>query len=228
MRQIFLDLETTGLDPVEHRVVEVAAYSYIDRRQEDDGFHRYCDPQRDVEEDAFRIHGLARDFLREHPLFESFAADLQEFLRGGEVIIHNANFDTQFLDVEFAKCNLPPLADIAAKITCSLELARYKFPDMRRHRLVDLCSRFGVDDSARVQHSASLDTQLLAQVFFAMHREQMPMEMPSGKQEHVAVAACPVLHLAASADENAAHEQFLQDMEEQSGVPSLWRKFGES
>ena len=223
MRQIFLDTETTGLSPRDgHRIIEVVALAYHQRRPLDDGcFHRFCNPQRDIDADAQKVHGISTEYLADKSVFSEIAPALQDFLRGGEIIIHNAAFDCEFLDAEFSRCGLPPMKQISGRITCSLVLSRQKNP-LRRHRLEDLCRHFGVDDSARVTHSALLDARLLAQVYYAMTREQMPMDIRAAAAEIKPAAA--VRLLTASPAEVAAHEAYLSDMEEESSLAAVWRR----
>lgn len=225
MKQIFLDTETTGLEAERgHRIIEVVALSYHDRRMAEDGrFHHFCNPRRAIDIDAQKVHGIDADFLADKPEFSEIAAALQDFLRGGEVIIHNAAFDRAFLDAEFARCKMPPLNEIC-NVSCSLEMSRAKIPGMRHHRLEDLCRHFGVDDSARTTHNALLDAKLLAQVYFAMTREQMPMAMSSGAVRRTSLRAAPVITRAASEAELSAHEEFLAAMEKETGVKPIWRR----
>lgn len=225
MRQIFLDTETTGLEAERgHRIIEVVALSYLDRRQTEAGrVHYFCNPHRAIDPDAQKVHGIDVEFLADKPDFSVVAEELRDFLRGGEVIIHNAAFDSGFLNAEFARCKLSPLEDIC-RVVCSLEMSRAKVQGLRRHRLEDLCKHFGVDDSSRTTHNALLDAQLLAQVYFAMTREQMPMAMPSRGAPRMSLRAAPVITRAVSAQELAAHEAFLTAMEEETGVKPIWRR----
>lgn len=225
MKQIFLDTETTGLSARDgHRIIEVVALAYHQRRPLDEGcFHRFCNPQRDIDAGAQKVHGISAEFLSDKPPFAEFAPILQDFLRGGEIIIHNAAFDCEFLDAEFARCELPPMKQISGRVTCSLEMSRRKNTALRHHRLEDLCRYWGVDDSARVKHSALLDAQLLAQVYYAMTREQMPMNMRAVAAPAVTAAAAVRL-VAAKPLEVAAHESYLDDMEKESSVTAIWRR----
>ena len=225
MRQIFLDTETTGLEAERgHRIIEVVALSYQDRRQaEDDKFHHFCNPQRAIDAEAQKVHGIDSEFLADKPAFAEIAPALQDFLRGGEVVIHNAAFDRSFLDAEFARCKLPPTAEIC-KIVCSLEMSRAKVPGLRHYRLEDLCRHFGVDDSARTTHNALLDAKLLAQMYFAMTREQMPMAMSYRAARRTPQRAAPIIARPASEKELAAHEAFLDAMEKETGAPPIWRR----
>ena len=181
-REIFLDTETTGLEVKNnHKIIEVAAIAYQNRKALDGGiFHSYCNPQRDIEVEAQKVHGMDASFLKDKPLFADIAQSLQDFLRGGDIYIHNAEFDCGFLDAEFKKCNLPPLESIAGSINCTVKISKQKNPHMHRHNLVTLCNHYKVDDSARTKHNALLDVKLLANVYYAMTREQMDIMMKAG------------------------------------------------
>ena len=181
-REIFLDTETTGLTVEDkHRIIEVAAISYVNRKPLENGvFHSYCDPQREVPADAVEIHGMNNSFLTGKPLFADIAKLLQDFVRDGDVYIHNAEFDSKFLDNEFKAVGLPPLAEVAHSVSCTIKISKSKNPHMHRHNLDTLCRHYGVDDSARGKHNALLDVKLLANVYYAMTREQMAMGMKPG------------------------------------------------
>ena len=228
MKQIFLDTETTGLKVAEdHRIIEVVAMIYESRTSvEASIFHEYCNPERDISEGALSVHGMDQDFLADKPLFADIAENLQDFLRGGEIIIHNAAFDCDFLDYEFSRLSLPPVEKIADSIVCSLTLSRRVNLALRRHRLEDLCRHYNIDDSARTTHNALIDTRLLAQVYRAMTRGQIPMDIKMGspEQQQQMDAAAPVLVRLATTEECAEHENYLRDMEADTGVkPMGWR-----
>ena len=224
--QIFLDTETTGLEAERgHRIIEVVALRYAQRNVAADGeFHHFCNPQREIDADAQKVHGFSAESLADKPPFEEIAADLQLFLQDAEVIIHNAAFDCAFLDAEFKRCGLPMMNKICGKITCSLQLARQKVSGLRHYRLEDLCRHFGVDDSARTTHNALLDAKLLASVYFAMMREQMPMTMRYDVPTAAAVDVAPIIVAVASQSELAAHEQYLTDMQNETKTAPIWRQ----
>lgn len=165
---IFLDTETTGYTG---RLIEVGAIACRNGQMTDDDetFQKYCNPQCPVDFGAYRVHGLSEKFLANKPLFKDVAKDLQEFLRGKNIVIHNSSFDVGVLDREFADCGLPPMKEVAASITCSLKLARKKLFGLESHSLDNLCRHFGVAGN-RTYHGALLDARLLAQVYFAMMR----------------------------------------------------------
>ena len=171
MRQIFLDTETTGFG-ADDRIIEIAALSYENYQPREDGiFHQYCNPQCGVSPGALNVHGMDNDFLADKPLFADIADDLQAFLRGSEVIIHNASFDCRFLDSEFSRLAMPPMTAITDQVVCSLTLSRQRYPTLGGHSLTNLCRCFGIDDSDRTAHGALVDARLLAQVYFAMGRK---------------------------------------------------------
>jgi len=232
MRQVVLDTETTGLDPRQgHRLVEVAGVEIINRQLTGRHLHVYVNPQRDSDPEALNIHGLTTDFLSGHPLFEAVAPSLIEFVQGAEVIIHNAPFDTAFLDAELQQAGLSPFHTYCGQITDSLLYAREHHPG-KRNSLDALCERYGISNAHRVLHGALLDSELLADVWLAMTRGQNALVMDFGHQtsEQAAVGAVSGADLAAlpviraAADELAAHQAYLQEMEEASGQPSVWRQ----
>ena len=232
MRRVFLDTETTGLDHSKgHRLVEVAAVAYEDRRpipEEQGGeFRRLVNPGREVEKEALRIHGFSNSLLAKQPPFSSCAEELAEFLRGSEVVIHNAEFDRGFLNAEFALLKMPPLEKVADKVVCSLMMARGVLPGLRSYSLDGLCEKLDVDCSMRTTHNALLDVRLLAQVYLKMTRGQTSLRMKNSEAtrrvdapENVADAP----PLAATTAELAAHEAFLDAMEKAEKVVPLWRR----
>ena len=139
MKQIFLDTETTGLDPnLGHRVIEIAAIEIINRQQTNNRFHTYVNPLREIDAAAQEVHGITLDFLKDKPLFQDVASDFLEFIRGSEVIIHNAPFDVGFLDMELGKANLKRFEEYPVSIVDSLKMARDIRPG-QRNNLNALC-----------------------------------------------------------------------------------------
>jgi DNA polymerase III subunit epsilon len=186
-RLVFLDTETTGLDPkLGHRIIEVGAIEAIDRRLTDHRFHRYVNPDREIDPGAIAVHGITNDFLADKPRFAEIASDLVAYLDGATIVIHNAAFDLGFLDHEFGLLRLD-VQFLKAKgdIVDSLALARTKFPG-KRNSLDALCERFGIDNSSRNLHGALLDARLLGEVYFALTREQtsISIENESDAQEN--------------------------------------------
>jgi DNA polymerase-3 subunit epsilon len=169
MRQVVLDTETTGLDPAEgHRVIEIGAVELVDRRLSGKNYHSYLNPQREIEDGALEVHGITREFLRDKPLFADVAEDFLDFIRGAEVIIHNAPFDLGFLDMELSRLKVPPgrMLDFITVLD-TLELARDLHPG-QRNNLDALCKRYAIDNSSRTLHGALLDAEILADVYLAM------------------------------------------------------------
>ena len=178
MREIVLDTETTGLDPAEgHRVIEIACLELMNHVPTGVTFQRHVNPEREMPDDALEVHGITAAFLADKPRFAEIAEDLLAFLGSAPLVIHNAEFDLKFLNVELARVGLPPLPPERAIDT--LLLARRRFPGAQAS-LDALCRRFEIDTSARVKHGALVDCDLLAQVY---------LELLGGRQ--------PVLGLAA-------------------------------
>ena len=178
MREIVLDTETTGLDPAEgHRIVEIGAVELFNHLPTGRSFHRYLNPDRVMPTEAFEVHGLGDDFLRDKPRFAEIAAEFLSFIEGARLVIHNAAFDLRFLNAELRAHGLAPLPDGIALDT--LMMARARFPGAPAS-LDALCRRFGVDLSARTRHGALLDCELLAEVY---------LELTGGRQPDFALAA---------------------------------------
>lgn len=178
MRQIVLDTETTGLDPLTgDRVIEVAAVELVNLLPTGEAFHSVIDPERDIPAEASRIHGFTNDDVAGKPKFAAIADQLLKFLGDADIIAHNAPFDFGFLDAELFRCQRPPLD--RSRMIDSLAMAKMRFPGMPNN-LDALCRRLGVDNSMRGNHNAVLDCQLLAQVY---------LEMMGGKQPGLELAA---------------------------------------
>ena len=166
MREIILDTETTGLEPADgHRVVEIGCMELVNHIPTGQFWHEYFNPERDVPEAAFNIHGLSESFLKDKPLFAERAGEFLGFIEDAQIVIHNAAFDTAFLDAELARAELPPLP--AARVVDTLALARRKHP-AGPNSLDALCKRYGIDNSARTRHGALLDCELLAEVYLEL------------------------------------------------------------
>ena len=170
-RMVMLDTETTGLNPsAGHRIIEVGCVEVIHREITGKTFHRYINPERDIDAGAFAVHGLSREFLSDKPIFTNIIEDLIEFVDGAEIVIHNAVFDLRFLDHEFALLNRPPFRSLAVQITDTLLDARQMFPG-KRNSLDALCDLFSISNKQRGLHGALSDAQLLAKVYLAMNNE---------------------------------------------------------
>lgn len=232
MRQIFLDTETTGLNPHQgDRIVEIACVEMLSRRLSGQQLHFYLNPERASSPEAARIHGLSDEFLADKPLFSAVAQELIDFLRGSELIIHNATFDLGFLDAELKRCNHPPTAHWVDKITDSLTLARELFPG-KSNSLDALCKRLSVDNTHRTFHGALLDARLLADVYIGMTRGQRVLAIDVSPSDAVEVSAAPLLSTAslklkvlrASKLEKQAHEVVLRELDKACGGRTLWRQ----
>ncbi|MFT4095490.1 MAG: DNA polymerase III subunit epsilon [Rhodoblastus sp.] len=163
MREIVLDTETTGLDPATgDRIVEIGAVELLNGVPSGANYHVYINPERDMPEGAFKVHGLSAEFLSNHPVFATVAAEFLSFIGDDRLVIHNAEFDVKFINAEFARIDLAPLAP--DRISDTLALARRKHPGAP-NSLDALCSRYGVDSSRRKKHGALLDAELLAEVY---------------------------------------------------------------
>lgn len=231
MRQVFLDTETTGLDPAAgDRIVEIGCVEMVGRRLTGRRLHHYLNPERPVHPDAMRVHGLSDEFLADKPRFAELAAEVLEFVRGAEVLIHNAAFDTGFLDAELSRLKQPPLRDLAGRVTDTLAMARNMYPG-KANSLDALCRRLEVDNSDRSFHGALLDAGLLAEVYVRMTRGQETLVIDAGDSAtsgqggiaRVDLSRYVLPVIAPTADELAAHEAWLKDLDKASGGKTVWR-----
>lgn len=226
MRAVLFDTETTGLDPLTgDRVIEVAAIELINDLPTRTTFHRLIHPQRDIPEEAGRVHGITLDRLRDAPRFEEIVDDLLAFLGDGALVAHNAPFDFGFLDAELARCGRPALD--RGRMVDTLALAKARFPGMP-NSLDALCRRFGIDLSERTTHNALLDCRLLAEVYVELTGGRQRALLPGG--DVAEQAAMPVAQYEAvrertprpivpSAAEQDAHAAFV----EKKVKDALWR-----
>ena len=212
MREIVLDTETTGFDPESgDRLVEIGCLEIVNYVPTGRTFHRYCNPERDMPEGAFAVHGLSISFLEKHPVFEAIADEFLEFIGDARLVIHNADFDMRFLNAELKRCNRPTLAKERA--LCTVILSRRKFPGAQAS-LDALCKRFEIDNSHRTTHGALLDAELLADVYLElMGGRQAGLELAQQAEEQVTALVQrdrrePRPH-AASEVELAAHKALL-------------------
>ena len=228
-RQIILDTETTGLNAKGgDRVIEIGCIEMRSRRVTENHFHRYVNPERKSEEGAARVHGIADEFLTDKPKFAEIAKEFVDYVRGAELIIHNAGFDVEFLDLELERAGLGKFADHVAGVVDSLALARELHPG-KRNSLDALCERYAVENAHRTLHGALLDARLLAEVYLAMTRGQgslvMDLETPA---EMAAVAAAidasKLVVLRATPEELKAHEKYLDGLAKEASGGVLWRK----
>ncbi|MGH8215092.1 MAG: DNA polymerase III subunit epsilon [Rhodanobacteraceae bacterium] len=234
-RKVILDTETTGLEVERgHRVIEIGCVELVDRRPNGRTFQRYLNPERNIEAGAVAVHGITDEFLRDKPKFADIVEDFLAFVDGAELLIHNAAFDTAFLDDELKRAG-PAYGKLAERVTIvdTLALARRKYPG-QKNTLDALCKRLGVDNSGRKVHGALLDAHLLADAWIAMTAGQAALVLdsgPSGAAAGAVVAGMAIGKLAtrprvlrASALEAAAHAARLDALDEASGDGSLWRR----
>lgn len=234
MRQIILDTETTGLDPAQgHRMVELACVEMVNRTLTGNHLHLYLNPDRDSDPEALAIHGLTTEFLSGHPRFEDVAQQFVDFVRGGELIIHNAAFDTRFLNAELQRVGLPRVDELCEGITDSLLYARELHPG-KRNSLDALCERYGISNAHRTLHGALLDSELLADVWLAMTRGQDALIMDFEDDEGAAstgtsgqgkVDTSVLRVVRASAAEAAEHETYLAVLDKAVKGECVWRAY---
>jgi DNA polymerase-3 subunit epsilon len=233
MRQVVLDTETTGLSVAEgHRVIEIGAVELQNRRPTGRQLHHYLQPDRQIDAGAIEVHGITNEFLADKPRFADVAQEFLEFVRGAELVIHNAAFDVAFLNAELARLGdgLGPL-EAHCSVLDTLALARRLHPG-QRNTLDALCRRYGVDNSGRSLHGALLDAQILAEVYLAMTGGQVALllgEEPGADGARAEAAPVrvradrPALAvIAPTPDELAAHAARLQAIDKASGGRCLW------
>lgn len=233
MRQIVLDTETTGLEHhLGHRIIEIGCVEIIDRKLTGNHFHVYLNPDRAIDEGAIEVHGITNEFLEDKPRFEQVADDFINFVRGAELIIHNAPFDIGFLEAECAR--LKPLREALSslcKVIDTLVMAREKHPG-QKNSLDALCKRYGVDNSQRDLHGALLDAEILADVYLLMTGGQTALMLGNasagndeGRSEirRLSAARAPLRVIKADAEELVLHEQKLDLLDKISGG-SVWRQ----
>lgn len=235
MRQIVLDTETTGLDPQSgHRVIEIGCVELENRRLTGNNLHLYINPERDIDEGALQVHGITVAFLADKPVFAQIAEQFMDFVRGAELVIHNAPFDIGFLDHELGR--LGPhwgrVAD-ACGVLDTLKLARDLHPG-QKNSLDALCRRYDVDNGHRELHGALLDAEILADVYLAMTGGQTRLSLGSERGEQGANVAeamrrlqprqTPLKVVRADESELKRHQQKLTAMAEKNGQRTLWEE----
>jgi DNA polymerase III subunit epsilon len=231
MREIVLDTETTGLDPFQgHRLIEIGCVELLNGIPSGKAFHRYLNPERMVPAEAFAVHGLSDDFLKDKPLFAEVAQELLAFIGDAPIVAHNALFDLGFLNAELERAGKPTIT--AARLVDTLLLARRKHP-AGPNRLDDLCLRYGIDNSQRSKHGALLDAELLAEVYVeltgARQAQLILMDAANGAREAPGGSGTIRLRpieLAArlTAVECEAHRAFVATL----GDHALWREYLEA
>jgi DNA polymerase III subunit epsilon len=227
MREIVFDTETTGLDPKQgHRLVEIGCVEVINRFPTGNVFHAYVNPQRDMPIEAFNVHGLSADFLKDKPLFGAVVNDFEAFIGDAQLVAHNASFDMNFLNHELDRVGKAAIEQ--NRVVDTLVLARRKLPG-GRHSLDALCERFGIDISRRVKHGALLDAEILAEVYVELlgGRQAALVLDPAREQTGTNVRALPVkartgaLPSMVTQADIAAHGAFIAEM----GEKALWTRY---
>jgi len=232
MRQIALDTETTGLEPdLGHRIIEIGCVELVNRRPTGRHFHKYIDPERLIDEGAASVHGITREFLQGKPKFAEIVEELVQFIDGAELVIHNAAFDTAFLDAELLRIpGTPRTIAKLCRVLDTLALARSMHPG-QRNNLDALCKRYSIDNSRRELHGALLDARILADVYLAMTGGQAALALAestaAGGGVEISVRAVvrpaiPLVVIAADEAELAAHAAMLAVIAKASGGKCLW------
>lgn len=233
MRQIVLDTETTGLEPAEgHRIIEIGCIELDNRRPTGRRFHQYLQPDRAIDEGAVEVHGITNEFLDDKPRFPEIVDDLLDFLRGAELVIHNAPFDVGFLNHELGRVKQGARIEEHCGILDTLALARKLHPG-QKNSLDALCKRYTVDNSRRELHGALLDAEILADVYLAMTGGQVSLSLEGSAGEAAAILAAtgirrlpgtraPLRVIYADERESAAHNARLEQINAASGGQCLW------
>ncbi len=227
MREIVLDTETTGLDPLRgDRLVEIGCVEIFNRMPTGQTFHRYINPQRDMPKEAFDVHGLSTEFLADKPLFSAVVEDFLAFVGDAPLVIHNASFDIAFINSELEKVARRPIP--RERLVDTLLLARRKHPGVS-NRLDDLCSRYAIDNSHRTKHGALLDAELLAEVYIDLigARQSQLVLADRIQSQNTAQSDAPrrqrsePLTARVTAAELAAHAAFIATL----GDKPIWKEF---
>jgi DNA polymerase-3 subunit epsilon len=235
MRQIVLDTETTGLEPSQgHRIIEIGCVELINRRTTGNTFQRYLNPQRSIDPGAQEVHGLSNEYLEHKPFFADVVADFLEFIKGSELIIHNAPFDIGFLNNELQLAEHPQRMEDLCHVLDTLALARSIHPG-QRNSLDALCKRYEIDDSNRELHGALLDARILADVYLIMTGGQAALSLDAESQpgqmarqgkpaNRIDRAGLKLVVIKATDEELSAHQACLETIEQASENGCLWNK----
>ena len=232
MRQIVLDTETTGIDPKEgHRIIEIGCVEVVNRRLTGNHFHVYINPGRHIEQEAIEVHGITNEFLADKPTFSQVAQEFVSFIKGAQLVIHNAPFDVGFMDHEFGMeaSTKGVITNQICDVLDTLTLARQMHPG-QKNNLDALCKRYGIDNSHRTLHGALLDAEILADVYLLMTGGQTKLKLASSSGSDADSTAFRRINrsanklkvIKASADEITQHEARL-DIVEKAGGKCLWR-----
>jgi DNA polymerase-3 subunit epsilon len=232
LRQIILDTETTGLDPKSgHRVIEIGCIELVNRKFTGEQFHIYLNPDRDSDEGALEVHGLTSEFLSDKPRFKDIYEEFLEFISGSELLIHNAEFDVNFLDheIKLLSKKLPTVSDCVSKITDTLQIAREKHPG-QRNSLDALVKRYDIGGYDRELHGALLDSQILGDVYLSMTGGQSDLdfsvsatdqEVKENDPSNQLISELNLKVIELTEEENISHKEYLQRMKEETGTDPL-------
>lgn len=232
MRQIVLDTETTGLEPKQgHRIIEIGCVEIVNRRKTDRHFHQYLNPDREIDDGAYNVHGISNEFLADKPRFADIAQEFIDFIRDSELVIHNAPFDVGFINAELKKLGRKwGKTENYCTVMDTLLLAREKHPG-QKNNLDALCKRYDIDNTERDLHGALLDAQILLDVYLVMTGGQETLSFDSHQEQQAAEQAQvrkldanrkPLPVIEPTEAERAAHEQFLERIKDQSGGKCVW------
>ena len=229
MREIILDTETTGLDPTRgDRLVEIGCLELLNSIPTGKSFHKYLNPERDMPDEAFRIHGLSANFLKDMPVFSNVAAEFMDFIGDARLVIHNAEFDMRFINAELSRSNLPIIS--MDRVLDTLLLARRKHPGMS-NSLDALCARYHIDNSRRTKHGALLDSELLAEVYIELtggHQKAFALNWQNvsvvQQKPDLQSRRTSTLPKQMSALEVTAHFRFIEEM----GDKGIWQLYLQS
>ncbi len=234
MRQIILDTETTGLEPTQgHKIIEIGCVEMIDRKLTGNHYHVYLNPKREIDEGAIEVHGITNEFLADKPLFQDIIDDFLEYVKGAELVIHNAPFDIGFLDweIKMLNRNLGKMSDYCS-ILDTLVLARQMHPG-QKNNLDALCKRYFIDNSHRDLHGALLDSEILADVYLGMTGGQTDLSL-THKQDYLTSNRDkegirrlpedrePFKVIKSSAEELSEHQKYLQQIADDNGGKVIW------
>jgi len=231
-RQVVLDTETTGLETSQdHRIIEIGCVELVNRRLTGRHYHQYVNPEREVDQGAMEVHGITNEYLADKPVFPSISAEFLEFIRGAELIIHNAPFDVGFINYEFGKLdNFEPVANHCSVID-TLVMARQRHPG-QKNNLDALCKRYGVDNSRRDLHGALLDAEILADVYLLMTGGQVDLVLGShGSQRdgqvqsdirRLSAERTPLKIIRANQAELELHSKKLAQIDQASDGNCVW------